>query len=117
MLSWEPYITFHIVWHPGCTESQSAASGLIHHFTRDRFAIEELGVSVFEWSKPPSGAAVLPPFDFDEGETSAVVVLISDEIEQDANWSNYVGRLIERYTSWRRRIPYQTVVSRSDDRW
>ena len=100
MSSWEePYITFHIVWHPGCTESQGAASCLIQHFTRDRFAIEEMGVSVFEWSEPPPRAAVLPPFDFAMGETSAVVVLVSDEIEQDANWSNYVGRLIDRYTS------------------
>ena len=100
MPSWEePYITFHIVWHPGCPESQAAASYLIQHFTRDRFAIEEMGVSVFEWSGPSPRAAVQSPFDSDMGETSVVVVLISDEIEQDGNWSNYVGRLIDRYTS------------------
>ena len=100
MPSWEePYITFHIVWHPGCTQSQDAASHLIQHFTRDRFAIEEMGVSVFEWSKPPLGSAVPPPFDLAAGETAVIVVLVSDEIEQDTDWSNYVGRLADRCTS------------------
>ena len=46
---------FHIVWHPSCTESAAAASHLIQHFTRERFAIEEMDVSVCEWSKPPLG--------------------------------------------------------------
>ena len=100
MPSWEdPYITFHIVWHPSCTESQAAASHLVQHFTRDRFAIEEMGVSMFEWSEPPPGSAVPPRFDFATGETAAVVVLVSDEIEQDNDWSNYVGRLADRCTS------------------
>ena len=100
MPSWEdPYITFHIVWHPDCTESQSAASHLIQHFTRDRFGIEEMGVSVFEWSEPLPGSAVPPSLDFAAGETAAVIVLVSDEIEQDTDWANYVGRVAERCTS------------------
>ena len=37
---------FHIVWHPSCTESAAAASHLIQHFTRERFAIEEMDVSI-----------------------------------------------------------------------
>ena len=52
-LSWEdPYVTFNIVWHPCCAESDCAARRVIEHFTRDRYSIEEMGVSVFEWSTP-----------------------------------------------------------------
>ena len=100
MPSWEdPYITFHVVWHPCCPESKAAAGHLTEHFTKDRFAIEEMGVSVFEWSTPPQGSSVPAEVALGTGEADAVVVLVGDEIEQNADWSNYVLQLAGRCRS------------------
>ena len=100
MPSWEePYITFHIVWHPLCPESSAAAVHLREHLTRPRFAIEEMGVSVFEWSTPPHGSSVPAQVALGTGAADVVVVLIGDEVEQDAAWSSYVIELAGRCRS------------------
>ena len=95
--SWEePYFTLHVVWHPRCSESEGAARHLIEHFTRPRYSVEEMGVSVFEWSTPPEGSPVPAPIAMDTGEAAVVVALIGDEIQRDSEWSKYVKYLAEQ---------------------
>ena len=95
--SWEePYVTLHIVWHPRCAESDDAARFLIEHFTRERYSIEDMGISVFEWSTPPTGSPVPAPVDLGTGEAVVVVALLGDEVQRDAAWSNYVRELADR---------------------
>lgn len=95
--SWEePYVTLHVVWHPQCADSEVAARHLIEHFTRKRYSIEEMGVSVFEWSSPPSGSSVPVPVSLDGDEPAVIVALIGDEIQRDPAWSAYVREQAER---------------------
>ena len=95
--SWEePYITLHVVWHPRCAESDDAARHLIERFTRERYSIEDMGVSVFEWSTPPAGSPVPAPVDLGTGEAVVVVALIGDEVQRDSAWSNYIRELAEQ---------------------
>ena len=97
MPSWEePYLTLHVVWHPRCAESDDAARHLIEHFTRERYSIEDMGVSVFEWSNPPAGSNVPAPVDMGMGEAVVVAALIGDEVQQDSAWADYVGELADR---------------------
>lgn len=99
MRSWEePYVTLHVVWHPQCSDSDVAARHLIEHFTRERFSIDEMGVSVFEWSSPPAGSSLPAPVALG-GEPAVVVALIGDEIRRDSAWSTYVRELAERCLS------------------
>ena len=58
-----------------------------------------MGVSVFEWSRPPQGSRVPPPVNLGTGEADVVVVLISDNIQQDIEWSDYVVKLANRCRS------------------
>ena len=95
--SWdEPYLTLHVVWHPRCLESEGAARHLIEHFTRARYSIEEMGVSVFEWSTPPEGSSVPTPIAMDTGEAAVIVALIADEIQHDSAWVEYIRELDKR---------------------
>lgn len=97
MPSWEePYLTLHVVWHPRCAESHDAARHLIEHFTRERFSIEDMGVSVFEWSSPPAGSHVPAPVDMGVGEAVVVAALIGDELQRDSAWADYVRKLADR---------------------
>lgn len=99
MRSWEePYVTLHVVWHPQCSDSDVAARHLIEHFTRERSSIDEMGVSVFEWSSPPAGSSLLASVALG-GEPAVVVALIGDEIQRDSAWSTYVRELAERCLS------------------
>ena len=97
MSSWgKPYLTLHVVWHPAASDSTSVARNLVGHFTRERFPVEDMGVNVFEWSDPPSGQKLPPMVDLDRGEVFVVVVLIGDEIQADAGWTEYVRELARR---------------------
>ena len=97
MPSWEePYVTLHVVWHPRCAESDGAARFLIEHFTRERYSIEDMGISVFEWSTPPTGSPVPAAVDWGTGEAVVVVALLGDEVQRDAAWSNYVRELADQ---------------------
>ena len=94
MPSWEaPYISMHVVWHPRCRESGAAAVYLIEHFMKDRYSIEEMGISVFEWSTPPHGSSVPAPVDLATGKVVVVVVLVGNELQRDLDWSDYVVEL------------------------
>lgn len=86
------------MWHPQCSDSDVAARHLIEHFTRERFSIDEMGVSVFEWSSPPAGSSLPAPVALG-GEPSVVVALIGNEIQRDSAWSTYVRGLAERCLS------------------
>ena len=95
----EPYLTLHVVWHPSCNESSVAASRLIEHFTRERYSIEDMGVSIFEWSNLSQDSRVSGLLDLGANEAVVVIVLISDQIQQDRNWSNYVTELSDKCLS------------------
>ena len=58
-----------------------------------------MGVSVFEWSRPPQGSRVPPLVNLGTSEADVVVVLISDDIQQDPEWSDYVVELADRCRS------------------
>ena len=97
MPSWEePYVTLHVVWHPRCAESDDAAKHLIEHFTRERYSIEDMGISVFEWSSPPAGSIVPAPVDMGAGEAVVVAALIGDEVQRDSAWADYVRELADQ---------------------
>ena len=97
MPSWEdPYVTLHVVWHPRCAESDDAARHLIEHFTRERYSIEDMGISVFEWSSPPAGSIVPAPVDMGAGEAVVVAALIGDEVQRDSAWADYVRELADQ---------------------
>ena len=90
-----PLFTLYVVWHPSNASGAEVTDLLRRHFGYDRHrnVAGNPGVSVLYRSEiVPAGVAPLA-IDWDEAETTAVVVLVDSAVAGDEGWSNYVREL------------------------
>ena len=90
-----PLFALYIVWHPSNENGGKVADLLRRHFGRDRHRsiAGDPGLSVIYRSEIASGALVPLSIDWDEAETTAVVVLVDSTLAGDTAWSSYVREL------------------------
>ena len=94
-----PLFALYIVWHPSNENGSKIADLLRRHFGRDRHRsiAGDPGLSVIYRSEIAPGELVPLSIDWDEAETTAVVVLVDSALAGDTAWSNYVrGTFPER---------------------
>lgn len=90
-----PLFALYIVWHLSNAGGPEVADLLRRHFGHDRHRniAGNHGLSVLYRSEVvPAGVAPLV-IDWDEAETTAVVVLVDSALAGDVGWSNYVREL------------------------
>ena len=90
-----PLFALYIVWHPSNENAGKVADLLRRHFGRDRHRsiAGDPGLSVIYRSEIAPGELAPLPTDWDEAETTAVVVLVDSALAGDTAWSNYVREL------------------------
>lgn len=93
--STQPIFTLYVVWHP-----DYAYGGKIAELLRERFGggrhrdfAGDRGLSVIFRNAAPPGGQIPLPVDWDEAETTAVVVLAESTLTGDSAWSDYVREL------------------------
>lgn len=87
-LSTRPFLVLHVAWHPLFAEGALIAKALYDHFRRELYenVAGGTGLSVIYRSTPEPGSDVPIGIDFDEAETSAVVLLIDERWATDPSW-------------------------------
>lgn len=90
-----PFLVIYVVWHPDFVDGRATADALFAHYRRDLFAnvAGGTGLSVLFRFDPPPGQRVPLGVDFDDAETSAVVVLLEEHLTGDDAWVRYVDEL------------------------
>ena len=91
----KPFLAIYVVWHPDFKSGPQLAEAIRQHFRNVKF--EEVsgssGVSVIYRSAPTPDSSIPLEINFDEAETTAIVVLIDSNLIGDGAWSNYVRTL------------------------
>ncbi|MGZ8217207.1 toll/interleukin-1 receptor domain-containing protein [Methylomagnum sp.] len=90
-----PFLAIYIVWHPSFDQGETIARSLFNHFRRDHYKniAGGAGLSILYRSAPPPGEKLPLPIDFDEAETTAVILLTEECLVADADWKRYVQEL------------------------
>ena len=90
-----PLFTLYVVWHPSNASGAEVADLLRRHFGHDRHrnVAGNPGLSVLYRSEVPRGAVAPLAIDWDEAETTAIVVLVDSALASDVGWANYVREL------------------------
>ena len=90
-----PLFVLYVVWHPSYVTGSKVADLLRRHFGGDRHrdVAGEPGLSVIYRRKVAPGESEPVSIDWDEAETTAVVVLVDSSLADDTAWSNYVRGL------------------------
>ena len=94
----KPFLAIYVVWHPDFDRGPQIAETIRQHFRCDKFkeASGGNGVSVVYRSVSKPGSSVPLGINFDEAETTAIVVLIDSNLTRDDAWSNYVRTLSDQ---------------------
>ena len=91
----KPFLAIYVVWHPDFERGLQMAEAIRQHFRYGKF--EEVsgssGVSVVYRSAPTPDSSIPLEINFDEAETTAIVVLIDSSLIDDGAWSSYVRTL------------------------
>ena len=90
-----PLFALYVVWHPSNENGCDLADVLRRHFGRDRHGniAGDHGLSVIYRHEIAPGELVPLSVDWDEAETTAVVVLVDSALAGNTEWSNYVRGL------------------------
>jgi hypothetical protein len=90
-----PFLSIYIVWHPSFEQGESIAKSLFNHFRRDHYKniAGGTGLSILYRSTPIPGAKLPLPIDFDEAETTAVIILSEQYLVNDPEWKRYTHEL------------------------
>ena len=110
-----PLFTLYIVWHPSNVSGGKLAGLLRGHFGRDRHRniAGDPGLSVIYRREIAPNELVPLSIDWDEAETTAVVVLVDAALTADQAWSNYVRRLSQNAQARGRRACLFPVMMES----
>lgn len=91
----KPFLAIYVVWHPTFERGPQIAEAILTHFRCNKF--KEVsggnGISVLYRSKPTESSGVPLGIEFDEAETTAIVVLADSNLISDITWLNYVSTL------------------------
>jgi TIR domain len=92
-----PFLALYIVWHPDFAEGAQIAEALREHFRRKLYenVAGGTGLSVLFRSTAFPGGPVPLPIELIDAETTAIVVLADQILATDADWTNYVRKLVE----------------------
>ncbi len=92
-----PLFALYVVWHPSYENGGQIADLLRSRFGGDRYQniAGDLGVSVLYRSEAVPDELVPLPVDWDEADTTAVVVLADATLAGDAAWTDYVRDLAQ----------------------
>ncbi len=92
-----PLLAIYIVWHPSFEQGESIAKLLYGHFRRDHYKniAGGVGLSILYRSTPAPGAKVPLSIDFDEAQTTAVIILSEQHIVNDPEWKRYAQKLAD----------------------
>ena len=90
-----PLFALYIVWHPSNAGGAQVAKLLHGYFGRDRHQniAGDVGLSVLYRSEILRDGVAPLAIDWDEAETTAVVVLVDSALAGDSAWSDYVRDL------------------------
>lgn len=95
-LSTRPFIVIYIAWHPAFTAGEELANVLYNHYRRDLFenVAGGTGLSVVFRTIPAPGQLVPIAIDFEDAETTAVIVFLDDHLIGDTAWNRYIDKII-----------------------
>ncbi|MBO9653368.1 MAG: toll/interleukin-1 receptor domain-containing protein [Agrobacterium tumefaciens] len=87
-----PFIVIYVVWHPNFNLGPHVAKALFEHFRRESYEriTGGTGISVVYRFAAADGSPDPLPIDFNEAETSAVIVLADDNFVRDPVWMNFL---------------------------
>ena len=90
-----PLFSLYIVWHPSNVSGAKVADLLRTHFGRNRhrYIVGDPGLSVIYRRETAPGKLAPLSIDWDEAETTAVVVLVDSALAGNQAWSDYVREL------------------------
>ena len=93
-----PFLVVYVVWHPSLASGPAIAETLYDHFRRKLFenVAGGTGLSVIYRSTPPPGEVAPLEIDFDESETTAVVVLFDESFAADVAYTAWLKDTAER---------------------
>lgn len=97
-LSTRPFLVIYVAWHPSFVDGESIAKSLYEHYRRDLYenVAGGAGLSVVYRSTPLPGSSTPLDIDFDEAETSAIVLLIDEHWVADPAWVAWASDLTNR---------------------
>jgi hypothetical protein len=90
-----PIFSIYVVWHPDFDEGLGLAEALRNHFRRMPFeaATGGAGIDVLYRFAPPKSTSKPIAIDFAESQTTAVIVLLDENLATDPDWIGYVQEL------------------------
>lgn len=98
LISTRPFLVIYVVWHPHFAEGSSLARTLYSHYRRELYenVAGGTGLSVIYRSVPATGMAVPMDINFDDSETSAIVLLLDKNWAGDPAWVTWAHQLMDR---------------------
>lgn len=93
-----PLLVLYIIWHPAFADGRRIADALREHFRRKLYEniAGGTGLSVIYRYACLPGASTPLPIDFNESETTAVVVIADQNLAADTGWTGYVRGLVDQ---------------------
>ncbi|MCU0091939.1 TIR domain-containing protein [Pseudomonas koreensis] len=93
-----PFLVIYVVWHPFFSEGPEIAETLRQHFRRNLYenVAGGAGVSVIFRSAVSPDAEVPISIDLDEAHSTAVVILVDENLSTNQAWIEYVQELAVR---------------------
>lgn len=96
--STRPFLVVYVAWHPAFAPGRAMAKGLYDHFRRKLYenVAGGTGLSVLYRSEPNPDTGAPIAVDLDEGETTAIVILMDAHLAADAAYMAWARDLMER---------------------
>jgi hypothetical protein len=97
-LSTRPFLVVYVVWHPTFSAGPDIAKVLYDHYRRQLYEniAGGMGLSVMYRSAPSPSSDLPIDINFDDAETSAIVLLIDQQWAEDLVWVKWAGELVDR---------------------
>lgn len=96
--STRPFVVVYVAWHPEFADGPPIAKTLYDHYRRELYenVAGGTGLSVVYRSTLAPGSLLPIGIDFDDSETSAIVLLIDERWAADPAWVAWGGDLMDR---------------------
>jgi len=96
-----PFLVIYVAWHPEFADGDAIAKSLYDHYRRDLYenVAGGAGINVIYRSTPKPGSKTPIDIDFDESETSAIILLLDEHWIADADWASWAHDLLNRADS------------------
>ncbi len=93
-----PFLVLHVAWHPGFEDGATIASALYSHFRRElhQSVSGGAGISLVYRYAPEDGTGVPRTIDTEDGETTAIVLLLDDEFADDPGYMAWARQVIDQ---------------------